>query len=82
MLMGTFREIRNFDPLTGLVTVEPGCLIRDLEKKLNSFDRQLRLLPSTWRSASIGQIHQQVYGSEVRHTRRWQMEVHIRDDGF
>ena len=36
------------------MTVEPGCLISDLEKYLALKGRQLRLLPSTWRTASIG----------------------------
>tara|TARA_Y100001968_G_scaffold330301_1_gene381799 strand:- start:11885 stop:13231 length:1347 start_codon:yes stop_codon:yes gene_type:complete len=54
MLMGEFKNIRDIDPLTGVVTVEPGCLIRDVNKQLVKNGRQLRLLPSTWRSASIG----------------------------
>ena len=54
MLMGALREIRHFNPVNGEVTVEAGCLLGDLNKHLISKGRQLRLLPSTWRSASIG----------------------------
>ncbi len=54
MLMDNLCSIRNFDSSTGEVTVEPGCLLRDLNQQLAINGRQLRLLPSTWRSASIG----------------------------
>lgn len=54
MLMGALRKIRHLDPATGVVTVETGCLLRDLDQHLRSHGRQLRLLPSTWRSASVG----------------------------
>ena len=54
MLMGELRQIRDLNSLTGEVTVEPGCLLADLDRELVSNGRQLRLLPSTWRSASIG----------------------------
>tara|TARA_Y100001968_G_scaffold329896_1_gene380319 strand:+ start:1522 stop:2868 length:1347 start_codon:yes stop_codon:yes gene_type:complete len=54
MLMGEISKVRHFDALTGVVTVEPGCLLRDLNRYLLSRGRQLRLLPSTWRSATIG----------------------------
>ncbi len=54
MLMGELSQIRNFNPLSGEVTVEAGCLLRDLDDYLASYGRQLRLLPSTWKSASIG----------------------------
>ncbi len=54
MLMDAFKDIRSFDPFTGQVTVESGCLLGDLDKYLALQGRQLRLLPSTWRSASIG----------------------------
>ncbi len=54
MLMGELRKIRKYDPSNGCITVEPGCLLRDLNKELFAKGRQLRLLPSTWRSASIG----------------------------
>ena len=54
MLMGGLNEICEFNPETGHITVEPGCLLRDLDRMLLSKGRQLRLVPSTWRSASIG----------------------------
>ncbi len=54
MLMGAMTKIKNFDPKTGVITVEPGCLLRDLQSYLAPYGRQLRLVPSTWRSASIG----------------------------
>ena len=54
MLMGGLRQIRNFDHSNGVVTVEAGCLLKDLDMSLREKGRQLRLLPSTWRSATIG----------------------------
>ena len=54
MLTTALRQIRSIDPITGVVTVEPGCLMRDLDQELRRHGRQLRLMPSTWRSATIG----------------------------
>ena len=54
MLSGALREVEHLDPTSGVVTVQPGCLMRDLDQHLRAHGRQLRLLPSTWRSASIG----------------------------
>tara|TARA_Y100001968_G_scaffold292816_2_gene298341 strand:- start:32257 stop:33603 length:1347 start_codon:yes stop_codon:yes gene_type:complete len=54
MLMSDLKEIREIDDETGVVIVETGCLLRDLNSKLSDKGRQLRLLPSTWRSASVG----------------------------
>ena len=54
MLSGGLRAVRELDPITGVVTVEPGCPMRELDQHLRRHGRQLRLLPSTWRSASIG----------------------------
>ena len=54
MLTGHLQAVRNLDPISGVVTVEPGCPMRDLDQWLRRHGRQLRLLPSTWRSASIG----------------------------
>ncbi len=54
MIMSSLSRIRNFNPNGGEVTVEAGCLLGDLEKQLVSKGRQLRLTPSTWRSASVG----------------------------
>ena len=54
MLTTALRRIRSIDPITGVVTVEPGCVMRDLDQELRRHGRQLRLMPSTWRSATIG----------------------------
>ena len=54
MVMSGLKKIRNFDSKTGEITVECGCLLRDINDELIKHGRQLRLLPSTWRSASIG----------------------------
>ena len=54
MLMGDLKSVRSFDAHSGAVTVESGCLLRDLNSYLIAHNRQLRLLPSTWRSASVG----------------------------
>ncbi len=54
MVMSGLRKIRKFDPKSGEITVESGCLLRDINDELIEHGRQLRLLPSTWRSASIG----------------------------
>ena len=54
MVMSELRQIRAIDSVTGAVTVESGCLLGELDMKLVASGRQLRILPSTWRSASIG----------------------------
>tara|TARA_B100000700_G_scaffold19133_1_gene18736 strand:- start:625 stop:1977 length:1353 start_codon:yes stop_codon:yes gene_type:complete len=54
MVMSGLRKIRHFDSESGEITVESGCLLRDINDELIKHGRQLRLLPSTWRSASIG----------------------------
>ena len=54
MLMGRLRAVRTIEATTGVVTVECGCLLKDLDQVLRGHGRQLRLLPSTWRSATIG----------------------------
>ena len=54
MLMGELRSVRQIDATTGVVNVECGCLLKDLDRELASHGRQLRLMPSTWRSASVG----------------------------
>jgi len=54
MLMEAINKIRNYDNETGEVTVEPGCLLANLDSYLLDKGRQLRLLPSTWKTASIG----------------------------
>ena len=54
MLMNAINQIRNFDLTTGDVVVEPGCLLANLDNYLLKRGRQLKLLPSTWRTASVG----------------------------
>ncbi|MBW3042483.1 FAD-binding oxidoreductase [Prochlorococcus marinus] len=54
MIMSGLRKIRHFDPKSGEITVESGCLLREINDELIEHGRQLRLLPSTWRSASVG----------------------------
>ena len=54
MLTTGLQRIRKFDPVTGVVTVEPGCQMSHLDQELRRHQRELRLLPSTWRSATVG----------------------------
>ena len=54
MLTTGLQRIRRFDPATGVVTVEPGCPMSQLDQELRRHQRELRLLPSTWRSATVG----------------------------
>ena len=54
MLTTGLQRIRSLDLSTGVVTVEPGCLMSQLDQELRCHGRQLRLLPSTWRSATVG----------------------------
>ena len=54
MLMTQLRAVRSIDQATGVAVVESGCLLKDLNRELSGFGRQLRLMPSTWRSATIG----------------------------
>ena len=54
LVCSAMREVKHLDGQTGVVTVQPGCLMRDLDQHLRARGRQLRLLPSTWRSATIG----------------------------
>ena len=54
MLTSGLQKVRHLDRQTWAVTVEPGCSLRDLDQQLRREGRQLRLLPSTWRSATIG----------------------------
>ena len=54
MLTSALNKVRHIDRQTGTVIVEPGCSLRDLDQQLRNEGRQLRLLPSTWRSATIG----------------------------
>jgi len=54
MHMNYFCNIEEFYPETGFVKVQSGCLMSDLNKELAKNGRELRLLPSTWRTATIG----------------------------
>ncbi|MCS5693291.1 FAD-binding oxidoreductase [Cyanobium sp. FGCU-6] len=48
------NRLRSIDPLSGVVEAEAGALLGDLETELRPAGRALRLLPSTWRTASLG----------------------------
>ena len=52
--MNYFNKLERFDPDTGFVKVQSGCLMGDLSRELAKYGRELRLFPSTWRTASIG----------------------------
>ncbi len=54
MIMSGLNAIRQYNSERCEVTVEPGCLISDLDKFLAQKGRQLRLFPSTWKTATIG----------------------------
>ena len=54
MHMNLFNKVEEFDPDTGFVKVQSGCLMGDLNKQLEKYGRELRLLPSTWKTATIG----------------------------
>ncbi|MFM7361283.1 MAG: FAD-binding oxidoreductase [Cyanobium sp.] len=48
------NRVREIDPLSGVLSAEAGCLLGDLETALAPQRRQLRLVPSTVRSATLG----------------------------
>ena len=48
------NRLRSIDPLSGVLEAEAGALLGDLEGQLRPAGRALRLLPSTWRTASLG----------------------------
>lgn len=54
MVMTQLRAVRSIDHASGVAVVECGCLMKDLNRELAGVGRQLRLMPSTWRSATIG----------------------------
>jgi len=54
MQMNRLNKFEEFDPDTGFVKVQSGCLMGELNKKLEKYGRELRLLPSTWKTATIG----------------------------
>tara|TARA_B100000941_G_scaffold23815_1_gene14309 strand:+ start:598 stop:1953 length:1356 start_codon:yes stop_codon:yes gene_type:complete len=54
MQMNYLNKIVNFDQDTGFVKVQTGCLMSQLNNDLEGKGRELRLLPSTWKTATIG----------------------------
>ncbi len=48
------NKVEKYFPETGFVKVQSGCIMSDLNKELAKNGRELRLLPSTWKTASIG----------------------------
>ncbi|SBO43059.1 FAD-binding oxidoreductase [Cyanobium sp. NIES-981] len=48
------NRLRQLEPATGVVEVEPGLVMAALDQQLAVHGRALRLQPSTYRSASIG----------------------------
>ncbi|MEB3276513.1 MAG: FAD-binding oxidoreductase [Cyanobacteriota bacterium] len=48
------NRLRNLDPHNGVIEVDAGALMGDLERELAPAGRGLRLMPSTVRSATIG----------------------------
>ena len=54
MQMSCLNKLEEFDLDTGFVKVQSGCLMGDLNRQLKKYGRELRLLPSTWKTATIG----------------------------
>ena len=54
MQMNYLNKLEEFYPDTGFIKVQSGCLMGDLNKQLEIYGRELRLLPSTWKTATIG----------------------------
>ena len=54
MQMNCLNKLEEFYRDTGFVKVQAGCLMGDLNKELEKYGRELRLLPSTWKTATIG----------------------------
>jgi FAD/FMN-containing dehydrogenase len=48
------KRLRHLDPGSGVVEAEPGCLMAELDGQLAGRGRALRLVPSTYRIASLG----------------------------
>ena len=48
------NRVRHIDPETGVVEVEAGCGLAPLDQQLAGQGRALRLVPSTYRSATVG----------------------------
>jgi len=65
MQMSHFNKLEEFDPDTGFVKVQSGCVMGDLNKQLEKYGRELRLLPSTWKTATLEallQVDQEALG--------------------
>ena len=54
MQMSYLNKLEKFYPDTGFIKVQSGCLMGDLNKQLEKYGRELRLIPSTWKTATIG----------------------------
>ena len=52
--MNYFNKLEKYYPDSGFVKVQSGCLMGDLNRELGNYGRELRLFPSTWKTASIG----------------------------
>ena len=52
--MNYFNKLEKYYPDSGFVKVQSGCLMGDLNRELAKYGRELRLFPSTWKTASIG----------------------------
>ena len=52
--MNFFNKLEEYCPDSGFVKVQSGCLMGDLNRELAKYGRELRLFPSTWKTASIG----------------------------
>jgi FAD/FMN-containing dehydrogenase len=48
------KRVRHIDPETGVVEVEAGCGLAPLDQQLAGHGLALRLVPSTYRSATVG----------------------------
>ncbi|MEB3263409.1 MAG: FAD-binding oxidoreductase [Synechococcus sp.] len=52
--LGGLNRLRQLDPRSGVITAEAGCLLASLDQQLAQHGRALRLVPSTFRTASLG----------------------------
>ena len=48
------QRVRQIDPRSGVVDAEAGCRLAALDAALAAHGRALRLVPSTWRTATLG----------------------------
>ena len=54
MQMNYINKVEKIYEDTGFVKVQTGCILKDLNQKLYERNRELRLFPSTWRTATVG----------------------------